>query len=168
MRQLAIALLLFPAVLFAEEPLVIDAIVRRATPEPRSTCGSTVACSTVAAIASCDCRFDPGANRVMATASLRLLGTIWYFSGPFESIAQRPRDHSVVNQATAIRHEYAFHIVPAVSAVSELVASMQNASFRSIAECVLAGNALAATVHAVFQRTLAETQLQELVQFHLR
>src|SRR5690242_19937597 len=124
MRQLVIAFLLFPAVLVAQEPLVIDAIVRRATPLPRSTCGSTVACSTVVAFASCDCRYDAPPDRVLATAKLRLLGTIWYFSGPFESIAQRPRDHSVIGQATAFRHEYAFHIIPAVNAVSALMASV--------------------------------------------
>lgn len=162
MRQLNVvqlALLLFPALAAALETQ--DSILRKGTAVPRATCGSSIACSAIAAITTCDCRFDPSRNRVIARTTLRLLGTIYYFQGPFASIAQRPRDATVVDRASAIRHEYAYHINPAVDSVTGLLVSLERTSFPTIAECVVAGNELANTVLALFQQALAATQMRE-------
>lgn len=178
MRQLnvvTVALLLFPLLLRATDnetemrewpgarwSRVEDSILRKATLTPRPTCGSSLACSVVGAVVLPDCRFDVLLQRVMAKATLRLMGTIYYFRGAFVSIAERPRDPSVIDRATAIDHEYAYHITPAVNAVTGFLASFENASFPTIAECMLAGSELAKTVSTVFQQTLAETQAREV------
>lgn len=148
-----------PAGLFG--PRVRDFISRKPTLSPHETCGSPMACSIVAAIASCDCRFDTAANGILARTSLRLLGTIYYFQGPFASIAKRPRDRSVVDRATAIRHEYAYHITPAVLSVAGLMADVESRSFPTMADCIRAGRELAQAVTSMFRETLIATQDRE-------
>ena len=168
MRQLkvvAAALLLFPLVVRAMDresaPRVEDSILRKGTLAPRATCGSSLACSVVGAIVLPDCRFDDLLGRVMAKATLRLMGTIYYFRGAFKSVREKPRDPSVVNQSTAIDHEYAYHITPAVNAVSGLLTAFESESFATVADCVTAGSQLAKSVTSVFQEALAETQVRE-------
>lgn len=165
MRQLNVvtaALLLFPLVLDAmDAPRVQDSIVRKATLQPRATCGSSLACSVVGAIALPDCRIDDRLQRVTARATLRLIGTIYYFRGTFRSVREKPHDATVVDQATAIDHEYAYHITPAVNAVEALLASFETAPFATLSECISSGSELAKTVTAAFQKALAETQVRE-------
>jgi hypothetical protein len=167
MRQLEVvlvALLLLPLALLGTDlpPNVQDSIVRKATGAPKATCGSAMACSVVAAITLSDCRFEPTLNRVVAKATLRLMGTIYYFRGSFRSIAERARDKSVVDQETAIEHEYAFHITPAVNAVASLLTDFEKMTFASVAECMLGGTELSKTVTTAFQSALADTQIAEL------
>jgi hypothetical protein len=173
MRRLFTVLFLFPAFLLAMDnettetwltldgPRIRDSIRRQPTLAPRETCGSSVACSVVAAIASCDC--SPAApNRVLARTTLRLLGTIYYFDGPFASLAKRARDRSVVDSESAIRHEYAYHITPAMLSVAGLLPTVESIVFPSMADCVRAGRELAQSVNTMFRQTLVETQRQEV------
>jgi len=154
-------LFLLPAALSAIANDLEDSITRKPTLTPHETCGSAMACSVVAALVSCDCRVDAATNHVVAKTTLHLLGTIYYFQGPFGLIAKRARDRSVVDGTTAIAHEYRVHIDPAVASVVALMTHVESVWFGSLDDCALAGRELARTTPALFRDTLIATQREE-------
>lgn len=151
--------------LIATDPLglyiVKDKLVKKPTPNPMAFCGSPFACSKVSAVVICSCECDALAGHVFPNVELWLMGEMAYHNGPFGAINQTPVDLSVTNKATAIAHEYSYHIDKAVAAVDSLLKGLESTGFNTPEACVAACNATSVKVNALFLKTLKETQAAE-------
>lgn len=138
-----------------------DYIVRRPTLQPAATCGSSVACSLVTANTSARCEAVIGGTLFAARPTLQLYGVLYYYAGRL-SRAKVPVDRSVVDGATAIVHEYDWHIIPAAMGVIPLLEELDAARFTSQAACERAAAKTSAAVVTKFRELLAETQRHEV------
>ena len=137
---------------------VDNRIKKIATMTPGAACGSPFACSLVAATVYCNCHCDAFIGRVVAAATLMINGTIYYFNGPFWSINKKTIDPTVKDAATAIAHEYNYHINPAINGIAPLLKALESKGFNSEGECRLECSNVAKTVNAAFASMLKQTQ----------
>ena len=138
-----------------------DVTSKKGLMETMAICGSPIACSIVNAYLQCDCECDPDTNTIAAKVTLNIVGTIYYYSGPFGAV-KKTRDKSVVNARTAIDHEYNAHINPAIHTVEPLIFNLENTPFFSKSDCMATCNAVSSQVQALFAQTLGATQQKEL------
>jgi RHS repeat-associated protein len=134
-------------------------ITTRRTMNPDQICGSPFACSLVGAAVACQCNCS--ASGYSADATVFVQGTIYYFSGPFGAIKKKPKDPTVKDSATAIAHEYNYHIDPGIDSIDPLMRNLEGTSFVSIGDCRRGCSALSLQVAAQFAATLRETQAAE-------
>jgi hypothetical protein len=125
---------------------------------PVAICGSRFACSIIMATVSCECHRRESIGDVTANAKLLLAGSIYYFNGPFAVIEYRAVDPTVRDSATAIAHEYAYHINPAINAVAPFLKTLESKGFDSQRECESECRNAAKAVTGLFASTLKQTQ----------
>jgi hypothetical protein len=99
---------------------VVDRIARVPTLNLDSVCppmtgGACTENATVSVL--CDCNCDGTAY--VGTLTLYLTGRLYYYNAPFHSMQPRRRtaNSTVINSATAIQHEYNYHINLAVESI---------------------------------------------------
>ncbi|HET9210780.1 MAG TPA: RHS repeat-associated core domain-containing protein, partial [Thermoanaerobaculia bacterium] len=131
------------------------------TSDPGASCGSPFACSLVTATAYCDCHCDDAVGAIVADATLLLTGRIYYFNGPFGKIHKTTVDPTVKDKATAIAHEYNYHINVAIDAVTPLLKNLEAMRFNSVEECRGKCSEVAKEVNSLFAATLHKTQADE-------
>lgn len=136
-----------------------DRIVRKPTLSPAQSCGSPIACSLVIANAYARCEAQ-SASAFVARTTLRLFGNIYYYPGQVARFA-RPVDASVVDGASAVAHEYLWHIVPAMQVVMPILQKLERQRFATRTECERAGTAASDAVAVAFARELTATQMAE-------
>jgi RHS repeat-associated protein len=129
-----------------------------ATMTPEAICGSPFACSLVAATVYCNCHCDASIGYVVADATLMINGSLYYFNGPFGSIKKKTVDPTVKDAATAIAHEYNYHINPAIDAVAPLLKALESKGFNSEGQCQAECSNVAKAVNAAFGSMLKQTQ----------
>ena len=83
---------------------------------------------------SCTCSASCGGG-FQAEATLHLKGTMYVFGGPFRSLKQKPFDKTVVDRATAIAHEYNWHINLAIKSVEPEIQALEARTYGSKEEC---------------------------------
>lgn len=137
---------------------VDNRIKKIATTSPGAICGSPFACSLVAATVYCNCHCDASIGHVVADATLLINGSLYYFNGPFGSIKKKTVDPTVKNAATAVAHEYNYHINPAIDAVAPLLKALESKGFNSESECQAECSSVAKAVNAAFSSMLKQTQ----------
>jgi RHS repeat-associated protein len=118
-------------------------------------------CTThLAAILMCSCKCDNGTDW-KASAELRIYGEMWITSGRFPYKGRRPRDRTVVDEQTAMAHEWNVHIYPSVTAVGQMIDELEAKTFKSESECKGDCNRTNDRVGRRFREELRHTQEQE-------
>ena len=140
---------------------VRDNIIYKPTLRSEEACGSGVACSQVIANVSWACAVDPLSGLFSARVTPRLYGAIYYYRGPMIS-RKRPFDRAVTDAFSANRHEYVWHIIPALRGIEPLLTALEVARFQSPAECEGVARATSENIPARFQEVLSETQREEV------
>jgi hypothetical protein len=90
-------------------------------------------------------------------------GSMHIYSGPFSSLKKASKvDKSVKNFATAVDHEYRYHINIAIVGVDALLKQLEQTGFGSEAACYAGCAAVSGKVNKLFDSILQQTQAKEL------
>jgi len=90
-----------------------------------------------------------------------VLGELWYFNGPFHTLNVKTIDPTVVDAFTARRHEYSYHINPAVLAVAGMIEKLESTGFESVGSCRAECASVSMKVANEFAKALRRTQANE-------
>jgi RHS repeat-associated protein len=92
--------------------------------------------------------------------TLKPFGTIFVYSGPFPYKNRTPKDKSVTDAASAIAHEWATHIEPAIAEAKSILEPYER-QYESTKECHDAADEAIGLALPAFKRVLDETQENE-------
>jgi RHS repeat-associated protein len=129
------------------------------TSSPSSICGSPFACSKVGVALTCTCSCSSAGY--FAKADLYVGGTVYYFNGPFQSIKQKPKDSSVKDAESAIHHEFAWHIDPALDEIDGTIIGLELTPHPNKESCIADCKSVNTQIIARFATSLAITQANE-------
>jgi hypothetical protein len=124
-------------------------------------CGSPYACTQVKVSVICYCNCDENVGYVFTDVVLQLAGDLSYYNGPYASIKKSTVDKSVKDAASAIAHEYAYHINKAIAVVDGDIKAMEAKTFNSVQDCNSQCGTLRTNSIKKFSQTLAQTQAAE-------
>lgn len=143
-----------------------NGLVEHLQPSVTGSCdnASDIACTFITQVfLKCDCEpFGDCAPYWMDTeTTLNLQGNMYILSGPY--INKHPKDRSVHDPISAFRHEWDFHLAPAIASVSfsGIIDNLEHQTFGSKQECLNACSATSRMVNDIFRRTLDATKQQE-------
>jgi RHS repeat-associated protein len=131
----------------------------KALSSPEQICGSTYACTLLGAAVGCSCSCTGDAWR--ASISVLLTGTIYHFNGNFGSLKKKPKDPSVKDASSAIAHEHAFHIDPALKGIDEMLRGVEETWYVSKEDCQSECAKVSKDARDLFFKTLQKTQADE-------
>lgn len=108
----------------------------------------------------CPCNCAESGYKMDVTMHFRF--TIYAFSGFWPELTERRRaHHSVTDRASAIAHEYAYHIDPAHRMIGSLLEAYEAPLYSSEAECNAACKELRGSIQREFESLLSFTQRAE-------
>ena len=108
---------------------------------------------------SCDCRCDGTGWK--AAADLRITGDLFVWNGQWPYHGRQPRDRRVHDAASAITHEYAAHIDPAIMALGPSIKTLEDKKFKSKDDCEAGCKNTSKFVNTLFGAVLGATQKEE-------
>ena len=110
------------------------------------------------ALLKCECDCQGRLNRTV----LEIHGTLYYYTGnPRMLGGARPFDSSVADPASAINHEWSWHLDLGIAAVDPFIRELEQKSFASRAECDGACGVYGSFVSERFGQRVRDTQLLE-------